>query len=451
VSPASGAAANPRRLILLAPIEPAPTGNGLAMRAELFRTSAPPHLAVETVVIPVAGRLEGPGRTAAAVVNTDPRRARAGAIALAAAPAWRDRLARVGSLPRAARIASPGLARDVTNALAPPHAIARADDVAPTEAIARPDAVAVHVMRAYLAPLGAAVAEQLSAAWTTLDLDEDDAGFARAAGDLEEAAAYDRLLEVFGPLFDGLAAASPEEARAIGERHGLTVDHLPNAVVAGPPRSGRRQAERTVSLLFVGNLTYPPNLEAARFLADEILPALSRSVDRRPHLKLVGPHDGRLDQLRADNVEVTGFLPDLDPVYAAADVVVVPLRSGAGTRIKLLEAFAHGVPTVASPLAAAGLEVTDRRHLLLADGPVRTAAAIATLLTEPGLADRLIAEAARLVRERYTVDAVRPLIRDFFNRARARADAAPAASRVSPRPPDRPNGSARARPDRAGP
>ena len=192
----SGAATNPRRLILLAPIEPAPTGNGLAMRAELFRTSAPPHLAVETVVIPVAGRLEGPGRTAAAVVNHGcARRARAGAIALAAAPAWRDRLARVGSLPRAARIASPGLAGDVAE-----------------RRRRRPDAVAVHVMRAYLAPLGAAVAEQLSAAWTTLDLDEDDAGFARAAGDLEEAAAYDRLLDVFGPLFDGLAAASPEEA-----------------------------------------------------------------------------------------------------------------------------------------------------------------------------------------------------------------------------------------------
>lgn len=403
----SGAATNPRRLILLAPIEPAPTGNGLAMRAELFRTSAPPHLAVETVVIPVAGRLEGPGRTAAAVVNTDAARARAGAIALAAAPAWRDRLARVGSLPRAARIASPGLAGDVANA------------------VPRPDAVALHVMRAYLAPLGAAVAEQLSAAWTTLDLDEDDAGFARAAGDLEEAAAYDRLLDVFGPLFDGLAAASPEEARAIGERHGLTVDHLPNAVVAGPPPSRRHQANRTPSLLFVGNLTYSPNLEAAEFLANEILPALSRSVARRPHLKLVGPHDGRLDQLRADNVEVTGFLPDLDPVYAAADVVVVPLRSGAGTRIKLLEAFAHGVPTVASPLAAAGLEVTDRRHLLLADGRVRTAAAIATLLSEPGLADRLIAEAARLVRERYTVDAVRPRIRDFFNRASASAGREP--------------------------
>ncbi len=405
MSRGSGKAANPQRLILLAPIEPAPTGNGLAMRAELFRTSAPPHLEVETVVIPVAGRLEGVGRTDAEVVNTDAARARAGAIALAAAPAWRDRLACVGSLPRAARIASPGLARDVANA------VARPDVVAP------PDAVGLHVMRAYLAPLGAAVAEQLSAAWTTLDLDEDDAGFARATGDLEEAAAYDRLLDVFGPLFDGLAAASPEEARAIGERHGLSVDHLPNAVVAGPPRSGRRQANRTPSLLFVGNLTYPPNLEAAEFLAKEILPALSRSVARPPHLKLVGPHDGRLDQLRADNVEVTGFRPDLDPVYAAADVVVVPLRSGAGTRIKLLEAFAHGVPTVASPLAAAGLEVTDRRHLLLADGPVRTAAAIAALLTEPGLADRLIAEAARLVRERYTLDAVRPLIRDFFNRA----------------------------------
>jgi glycosyltransferase involved in cell wall biosynthesis len=108
-------------------------------------------------------------------------------------------------------------------------------------------------------------------------------------------------------------------------------------------------------------------------------------------------------------------------VYASGDVVVVPLRTGGGTRIKLLEAFAHGVPVVASPAAAAGLEVSDRRHLLLAGDADRTAAAVEAILTDDATARRLADEAAQLVRDRYSTDVMIPVIRGFFNRAAARA------------------------------
>jgi len=412
---------------VLTPIEPAPTGNGLAMRAELFRRSALADFDVQTVVVPVAGHVPGPRGSGVplaggvrdargsgvAVVPPDPARARAGAIALAAEATWRDRLASVGSLPAAARAASPGLADAVVHT------------------VRGRGPVALHVVRAYMAPLGTAVGERLEAAWTTLDLDEDDAGFARAAGDLEGAAAYERLLKVFAPLFDGLSAASAGDALAIGERCGLAAQHLPNAVPLPvrwprPSRIGTREAP---SLLFVGNLTYPPNIEAAELLARVILPAVRRRLGRRVHVTLVGPHDGGLDRLRGVDVEVPGFVPDLEPLYASADAVVVPLRTGGGTRIKLLEAFAHGVPVVASPAAAAGLDVIDRHHLLLADGSDQVAAAIEAVLTDEQLAGRLVGGAARLVHERYCIDGVVPAIRDFFSRAAERARA-----RVQPCP-----------------
>jgi glycosyltransferase involved in cell wall biosynthesis len=400
------AAGDAHRLVVLTPIEPAPTGNGLAMRAELFRRSAPASLEVQSVIVPVAGRAaHGPAGAGAASVAPDAVRARAGALALATDRAWRDRLARVGSLPPAARAASPGLADAVV------------------QAISGSGPVALHVVRAYMAPLGVAVAERLEAVWATLDLDEDDAGFARSAGDLESAAAYERLLDVFGPLFDGLSTASAGEAAAIGERHGLAVEHLPNAVplAALSPRPARAGGDGVPSLLFVGNLTYPPNLEAADLLVRVIAPAVRRRLGRQVRVTLVGPHDGQLDRLRGADVEVTGFVPDLDPLYAAADAVVVPLLKGAGTRIKLLEAFAHGVPAVASPIAAAGLEVSDRHHLLLADDCDQAAAAIESLLTDAELAARLVGEAAALVRGRYCLDVVVPAIRDFFSRAAGRA------------------------------
>jgi glycosyltransferase involved in cell wall biosynthesis len=278
-------------------------------------------------------------------------------------------------------------------------------------------------MRSYLAPLGAAVAERLRARWITLDLDEDDAGLASALGEQEEAAACDRLLTTFGPLFDGLSAASATEADELRKRHGLAVEHIPNAVdvPAQPARVRAPGAGTRPSILFVGNLTYPPNREAADLLANEILPEIKRRLGQSVHLTLVGPCHHELCRLAGPEVDVTGFVADLRPLYAAADVVVVPLRRGAGTRIKLLEAFAHGVPVVASPTAAAGLAVSSDRHLLLAEGAAETAAAVQRILRDIALAQRLATHADALVRERYSTQIVTPMIRGMFARAAAGA------------------------------
>jgi glycosyltransferase involved in cell wall biosynthesis len=370
------------RLILLAPIAPAPTGNGLAMRAELFRRAAADELDVQTVVVPVAG--------GASEVVLDAERARAGVRSLVSQSVWRDRFARAGRLPRLARAASPGLV----------------DAVVETVVHERP--LAVHVMRAYLAPLGLAVAERLEAEWATLDLDEDDAAFQLAYGDRAEAVAYDRLLRTFVPSFARVTAASPVEAEALGRRIGARVEHVPNAVDVPAVRPERTGDGAT--LLFVGNLTYRPNVEAAETLVSEIVPAIRRPL----RVRLVGRYDSRLERLRSERVHLSGFVDDLAPVYAAADIVVAPLRVGSGTRIKLLEAFAHGVPVVASSSAAAGLAAWDGRHLLCADDAGRAAAAVEQLLADRDLADRLAAEAESLVRERYSTDVVLPAIRALF-------------------------------------
>jgi glycosyltransferase involved in cell wall biosynthesis len=394
------------RLIVLAPIEPARTGNGLAMRAELFRRAAPPSVAVTTVVVPVAGRLATRQAPAAGVrhVSLDAAVARAGMRSLVGEVAWRARLERVGHLPVRARAASAGLAEPVVRACGDR------------------DRVALHVIRSYLAPLGVAVAERLNPAWLTLDLDDDDAAVAASHGDHNEAGAYERLIDVFGPLFDGLCAASLPEAEAISARHELTVEHVPNAVdIPDPAEHASRSSG--ASLLFVGNLTYAPNVEAAHTLVESILPRVQRRVGGSVEMTLAGAHHPALKRLARPGVTVAGFVPDLRPLYAGADVVVVPLATGGGTRIKLLEAFAHGVPVVASPAAAAGLEVSDERHLLLAADPEQVAAAVEAILARPELAADLRRHALRLVQERYATDVVAPRVREFFARASTRATA----------------------------
>jgi glycosyltransferase involved in cell wall biosynthesis len=389
-----------RRLILLSPIEPARSGNGLAMRTELFRRGAEGAFEVESVVVPVAGSVSFGARSGARVVSLDPARARAGIPALIANPRWRERLAGAGGLPDLARRASPGFADAVIEAVAP----------GPVDAL--------HVMRSYLAPLGVAIAERLAAGSLTLDLDEDDEAFAEAAGDHAEAAAYRRLLSTFGGEFRARSAASPAEAEAIAARHGRPVETIPNAVELprAADRSRRSSEDRVV--LFVGNLTYGPNVEAVEELVAEVLPLLGRRLDDsvrpRVRLRLVGEHGGALSGLAGPGVELPGFVRDLGPEYAAADVVVVPLRHGGGTRIKLLEAFSYGVPVVASPVAAAGLDVADGHQLVIARNPEQTAAAVASILLDGERSTRLAAAAGALVRERYSTDAVIPLVRAFL-------------------------------------
>lgn len=397
------------QLILLAPIEPAPGGNGLAMRTELFRTAAARGHDVTTVVVPVATVVDpdaGPA-PGVVIVSPEPALARAGVARLLGDPAWRERLGRAQPLPALARAASPGLADAV---------VASCREARGTS---------VHVMRAYLAPLGIAVAERLEAARVTLDLDEDDAEFARSLGDPLSAAGYDRVLAGFGPLFDGLCAASAVEARAISSRSGLAVEYVPNAVEYPPSRkSALSPSPRDhVHLLFVGNLTYPPNIEAARILVLEILPRVERRLGRPVRVTVAGRHHRGLRALARSGVELAGFVPDLGASYDTADVVVVPLAAGAGTRIKLLEAFAHRVPVVCSSTAAAGLEVTDGHQLVLADTPDEAAAAIETIIETPALAEELVAEAERLVRARYSLGVVVPAVEGFLARAAARAGA----------------------------
>lgn len=394
-----------QRLVVLAPIEPARTGNGLAMRTALFCRSAPRGLDVVIAVLPVAGRVDAdaggwPGVT---VVSAGPSDARAGVKALFGEACWRQRLDRTGRLPPLARAASPGFADAVVDACG--HGAT----------------AGLHVIRSYLAPLGIAVAERLQPEWTTLDLDDDDAGVAAQLGDRGDAAAYDRLLGVFAPLFDGLSAASAPEARALSARHGVGVEHLPNAVNLPEQHRTRHDQRREISLLFVGNLTYAPNAAAAHALVEEILPRAQRRLARDVRVTLVGHHHPELRRLAGPSVELAGHVSDLNPTYAAADVVVVPLRTGGGTRIKLLEAFAHGVPVVASTAAAAGLAVSDGVHLIVADDADQAVAAVDAVVNAPALAAQLTEQAQRLVRARYSIDVVSPQIREFFTRAAARA------------------------------
>jgi glycosyltransferase involved in cell wall biosynthesis len=138
------------------------------------------------------------------------------------------------------------------------------------------------------------------------------------------------------------------------------------------------------SLLFIGNYVHPPNVDAAVRLGAGIFPAV-RACRPDVQLHLVGANPpARVRRLGSAQVVVTGAVPDVTPYLDRAAVVVVPLRTGGGMRLKVLEALAAGKAVVASKRALEGLDLTDGRQVMLAETDAEFAHAVAQLLADPG-------------------------------------------------------------------
>jgi glycosyltransferase involved in cell wall biosynthesis len=415
-------------VLLLSPITPTDRGNGLSMRAGLFLEALSPY-DVSLVVVPVSGpppaqwptfvldrtveRACIPLRTPAHVALTDGGSAPAG---------WRDvAVVRSRLQPALSRLATVECVEEAGRAFN-----------------GRPAFDIVIVMRSYLAPfLTAFRGSRRRHAPAILDLDDDEvttrrrlavlhASAGRSALSQEEAAEADRyrILEAaWLPCFDHLLVCSEHDRAVVAERTAHRAMHvIPNGVVL--PDEVSRIASREDSsarLLFVGSLGYAPNVDAASVLCREILPRLRARVGREVGVDLVGsqPTSAVLALGRIEGVSVHADVPDVAPYYRRAHLAVVPIRAGGGTRLKILEAFAHGVPVVSTSIGAEGLDAIAERHLLIADEPTHLVDACQRLLASPPLAARLRTEARSLVQARYEISVVAQRIRSVVDAAAA--------------------------------
>lgn len=161
-------------------------------------------------------------------------------------------------------------------------------------------------------------------------------------------------------------------------------------------------------VLFVGTMRYPPNFFAAEEICRDLAPALP---DLRFHIVGEAPW---LPEWIPSNVRFVGRVGSTAAPLATAQVAVAPVRHGSGTRLKLLEYFAAGLPVVCTPKAAEGLEVEDGRHVLLADTPRELAAAVRVLHADPGTCAALGAAARALVEDRYDWRLQVPRLLDIY-------------------------------------
>ncbi len=169
------------------------------------------------------------------------------------------------------------------------------------------------------------------------------------------------------------------------------------------------------ALVFTGTMDFRPNVDALLWFAQQVLPLVQRALPA-VHLYIVGqrPHE-RLDVLRADPaITLTGAVEDTRPYTSAADVYVIPLRMGGGTRLKVLEALALQAPIVSTTLGAEGFEVQSGQELILADEAESFARAIVELCADRDRAGRLGAAGRAFAVERYDWRHIVPKFEDVF-------------------------------------
>ncbi len=159
-------------------------------------------------------------------------------------------------------------------------------------------------------------------------------------------------------------------------------------------------APRT-SLLFAGSMDYSANVDAAVWFVNDIWPELSRQHPALSFTIVGRDPKPEVRALAADRVRVTGTVPDVRPYYAGALAAVVPLRFGSGTRLKILEAMAAGIPVISTRLGAEGLDLEDGAHLLLADSASEMIAAVSRLAASPELWLRLSRSGREVVSRLY--------------------------------------------------
>jgi polysaccharide biosynthesis protein PslH len=217
---------------------------------------------------------------------------------------------------------------------------------------------------------------------------------------------------------DGVYLCSAaDERRLLDEVPGVLTAVVPNAAdvehyqprPSDPPPDGR-------TVVFFGLMSYVPNIDAVTHFVQHIWP---RIVEAHPEArcKIIGAQPPpSLLALAGPRVELTGFVSDLRPHLASAAAVVVPLRLGGGTRLKIVEAMAMGKAIVSTKLGAEGIEAIPGRDLLIAEEPAAFADAVNGLLATPDLAARLGQSARLLAIEQYSWSGAARALETFYRR-----------------------------------
>ncbi|MBI4640993.1 MAG: glycosyltransferase [Candidatus Tectomicrobia bacterium] len=207
--------------------------------------------------------------------------------------------------------------------------------------------------------------------------------------------------------FEVSIVVSKDDARHLQQRSpGASIESIPLGVDCDyfSPRICKESPNPLI--IFSGAIYFPPNLDAVNYFYYEIFPFIRQKVPGA-HFMVVGKNPPQeIRELGKDSdVTVTGYVEDIRPYIAQGTVVICPMRTGAGIKIKLLEALALEKAVVSTSIGASGLDLKDHEHLLIADDKVAFADRVVALLNDPSMRQKLARQGRRWIKERYSWEA----------------------------------------------
>jgi glycosyltransferase involved in cell wall biosynthesis len=215
---------------------------------------------------------------------------------------------------------------------------------------------------------------------------------------------------------DGVIGVSENDCRILQQEFGLknVLGSIPTGVDCAyfDFSTGVRKPH---SLVFLGSMDWMPNVDAVCYFAKEIFPAIKRQfadatftiVGRNPTPRV------KVLENRQDGIFVPGTVPDVRPYLAEAEVMIVPLRIGGGTRIKIFEGMATGIPIVSSVIGAEGLPVCHQENILLAETPAAFVKAICELFNRAELRKQIGKSGRDLVSGRFSLGSAANVFEEY--------------------------------------
>jgi polysaccharide biosynthesis protein PslH len=166
----------------------------------------------------------------------------------------------------------------------------------------------------------------------------------------------------------------------------------------------RRELSKCGRLLFFASLDYRSNVDALRFFIEDVVPHLDGSIEVVVAGSNASPAALQVISAAGTRIDYRGYVEDAKALVASATVVIVPLLTGGGTRLKVLEAMGSGIPIVSTSKGVEGIPVTHGHHALIADTPLGLASAVSLLMRDVSVWDRISEGSMELVREHYSWD-----------------------------------------------
>ena len=225
--------------------------------------------------------------------------------------------------------------------------------------------------------------------------------------------------QYFWKKTDRLVAVSEEDRRSMRELiPGIKVDIIPNGVDADHFANYKIPKKEPRRVLYgAANFKWLQNVEAVEFLAEEIWPKIEKK-SKDAILWIVGTSIPKkiLDLARHNlRIEVTESIPDVRDALKSATIMIVPVKGPGGTRLKMLEALAAGLPVVSTTVGAAGLDLKHRHHAMISDSPEEIANYTLELLKDSALAKKIGKNGQKYVKKYFDWDVLGKLHDDIYN------------------------------------